>query len=1040
MKKILFVLMILMIGIVGASESYTSTTDTICNNDICTKTIWSGIRNTYEDDSWKKVEDARSLKGSGIECVIKSDGEHIVKCLDWNMTNIDLEVSINSASLSAKQVPIKVYSKNESGDLNLKSEKLESFSLGSNKKEKEVNNFKYGDVIHFGESSTEIMLRDNESDNLGDTFTEADGHANDNGNFANLALGASNITRNHIFIKFNITAIPEESIIIESSLNFYLNTNNIDAGEDFNLTAHHIYPFPEYNISNLEWTEGTEVQGTCEGSELCWNTMPNVSSQYNITGSDTINLSDVTSSGQYIRWNVTNIIAADYGNSDNSSIWLNATITKGADTITPSDVYSIRSKRGDIIIEQRPYLNITYIRTCLGGNFPLCTSQEDCQTVGGFWYDESCHEGLKEPDNLIMKWINKAEDEIVSYIDKSGNFVIIGDLNVTGFIYSSSPTKIFESVIIFFQNKSVSISPELLNMSDGNISANYYFGDGSQLTNLPTGNNDSWNETHADELYISVTNTSVLSTQNDTYDAYVTNVSINHTKVTFDTYNTTWDDGSDNESWNETYADTLYTYYSDEEWINQNSTRGFVFNETMLATTYYNATQSQNISGIVDGGTLEDISHPDGAYDSNTFNFSEVASSPGLDMRMNFTGVEGFNNGIMRYRTSTLKGDYPIIQVWDYDGSDWEDYPLVAESESFTTIVQPVFDSSEHLQDGVVQMRMYKASNGNTQNKYYVDWVAISDGYGTPAGEEVDPHSIHRDGNTSLIGNWDAGAYNITAQYFKGLFNWTVIGNWFGWNGNTLSFNETLLNETIVMEGVRVGFNDTYNITYDAYATNVSLNYSKLTYDAWNILWSASNISWNETHANELYMKITNVSYLDTYNITYDAYATNVSLNYSKLVYDAWNTDWSSGNTSFNESYTNNLYMSITNVSYLDTYNATYDTYVTANYTNNSNAWDEMDTINATQMEDSGGTLNILVSWLTSLFYTETEVDAFVTSLNTTQNDTYDAYETNVSYGDIFVNTTGDNMTGDLNMQSGSNITFNGAVTFYYNGSGLIIE
>jgi len=62
------------------------------------------------------------------------------------------------------------------------------------------------------------------------------------------------------------------------------------------------------------------------------------------------------------------------------------------------------------------------------------------------------------------------------------------------------------------------------------------------------------------------------------------------------------------------------------------------------------------------------------------------------------------------------------------------------------------------------------------------------------------------------------------------------------------------------------------------------------------------------------------------------------------------------------------------NASWSSTYNTTYDSYVSSNHTNKSNYWDDMDTFNATQMEDSGGTLNILVSWLTSLFYTKAEV------------------------------------------------------------------
>ena len=188
------------------------------------------------------------------------------------------------------------------------------------------------------------------------------------------------------------------------------------------------------------------------------------------------------------------------------------------------------------------------------------------------------------------------------------------------------------------------------------------------------------------------------------------------------------------------------------------------FNESKLSTTFYNATQANAVAGTIDGGTLANTQHQDGNYDGRTFNFTEVSGSPGLDLRINFTGIDDFNGGVMRYKTSVLAGNYPIIQLWNYDDSVWEDYPLVGETLSFATIEQPVFDSTEHVQDGIVQMRLYKASNGNTNNHYFIDWVAISKGYGVPAGEEVDPYSIHRDGTIPLTNNWNAGAYKITME------------------------------------------------------------------------------------------------------------------------------------------------------------------------------------------------------------------------------------------------------------------------------------
>jgi len=178
--------------------------------------------------------------------------------------------------------------------------------------------------------------------------------------------------------------------------------------------------------------------------------------------------------------------------------------------------------------------------------------------------------------------------------------------------------------------------------------------------------------------------------------------------------------------------------WNGDDWITY-SNPNFIFNESMLEVKYYNVDTASFITGTLDAGLLNSTYHNDGKYDEITINFSESSGSPALDLRINFTNITDFTTGVIRYKTNTLVGEFPIIQLWDYDDSVWENYPVLVESESFATITQPVYDSSEHIQDGVVQMRIYKTDNGNTQNHYYVDWIAISKGFGTPAGEEVDP-------------------------------------------------------------------------------------------------------------------------------------------------------------------------------------------------------------------------------------------------------------------------------------------------------------
>jgi len=208
------------------------------------------------------------------------------------------------------------------------------------------------------------------------------------------------------------------------------------------------------------------------------------------------------------------------------------------------------------------------------------------------------------------------------------------------------------------------------------------------------------------------------------------------------------------------------------DWITWETSNTITFNELKLETTYYNATQSQAVKGTIDGGTLVDTQHPDGNYDGITFNFTEESGSPGLDLRINFTGVDGFNRGIIRYTTSDLSGDFPIIQLWDYSDLNWEDSPTLAENDGgFVTITQPVFDDDGHIggEDGTtVQMRLYKSSNGNTQNHYYIDWIAISKGYGTPSGQEVDPFFEAWLNNPVLENNLNMSGYNITADTYFG--------------------------------------------------------------------------------------------------------------------------------------------------------------------------------------------------------------------------------------------------------------------------------
>ena len=135
-----------------AKETYyerTPTTETFKNSDgTFTKTLYSGVRFVEEDDTWKKVEDARSLKGSQIKCVVtKGKDDPEVECLDYNYTTIKIEVK------DKKSYPIKIYYKNNT----LKSQKAEK------NLDIETIEIDFGDELHIGEHSTVVSLEVNQS-------------------------------------------------------------------------------------------------------------------------------------------------------------------------------------------------------------------------------------------------------------------------------------------------------------------------------------------------------------------------------------------------------------------------------------------------------------------------------------------------------------------------------------------------------------------------------------------------------------------------------------------------------------------------------------------------------------------------------------------------------------------------------------------------------------------------------------------------------------------------------------------------------------
>src|SRR3989344_7789050 len=171
--------------------------------------------------------------------------------------------------------------------------------------------------------------------------------------------------------------------------------------------------------------------------------------------------------------------------------------------------------------------------------------------------------------------------------------------------------------------------------------------------------------------------------------------------------------------------------------------------------------------------------------------------------------------------------------------------------------------------------------------------------------------------NITITGNINATG-NVTASWFRGLFNWligTASLNYLSFNGSTLDLTtnvtQWLYNQTYS--------GSTYNATYALWAYNQTTPAINTLNNSYGIFWynqtigiSSGNLSWNETRANLLYSPI-----LWSYNQTqpFTDWLSTFLYNYNQTT---------PAITDINNRFYNKTFIEQNNGSWISTYNATY--------------------------------------------------------------------------------------------------------------------
>lgn len=339
-RKLLFLLLILVAvslfsnTVLADTFTYDQTTETTCDDaGRCTLTLYSGFSPSYmneviltSDDllqfldlEYVEIDDNFGLEilsadpdGISFRLNVSEDYRHSTIPLEWMFRGDDTVYSMNYRLNSLTRV----------------------YNLGINIMDL--------DYVKWGYNSTVITLQDADSENLEDvSVRESSPYDTYNyGADTYFAIRDQTTTDARIYIKFNITQIPENQEIESAFLYLYL-SNSVSYP---NVSAYHVY--------NQVWVEGTQAGSA--GSPNWNDQMCGVdfnSPDCNTTAMDFEVMSGI---GVWEDWDVTAGLLYEYleGNS-NYSIALKTTETGGS-------AYSYARTKEYATAGARPYLRVTY--------------------------------------------------------------------------------------------------------------------------------------------------------------------------------------------------------------------------------------------------------------------------------------------------------------------------------------------------------------------------------------------------------------------------------------------------------------------------------------------------------------------------------------------------------------------------------------------------------------------------------------------------------------------------------------------------------
>lgn len=128
---------------------------------------------------------------------------------------------------------------------------------------------------------------------------------------------------------------------------------------------------------------------------------------------------------------------------------------------------------------------------------------------------------------------------------------------------------------------------------------------------------------------------------------------------------------------------------------------------------------------VIIGTSSSSVSDLQSQYNGNVYDINDAASTPGIDLRINFVNILRFSKITFSAYYDGRATHYVEVQLFNYITNEWETYSTIEISLGLSLRSFETADFEEHIREGKVVMRFCHPPQGIPPDHLHIGYAAL---------------------------------------------------------------------------------------------------------------------------------------------------------------------------------------------------------------------------------------------------------------------------------------------------------------------------